>query len=1397
MSRPAGPRPSGPAAPHFAAERLEPRLPAGGMLAAGLGLNSPDVLADEDDAGDSLPALFAADDPTPATRTTAPAPPAPTSPQPTDAAADLLADATATPTRPKPGGGVTTSSESSCNVVFVSVSAVNGAHEETDGLAGYFSFSAGGSCSGSNMPSYVTIWYDLDGTSTPDWDYDGPLTGQSVMVPVGGTETVPFYAIDDLYVEGTETVEVRITDAFPFGGDAQVSISNGVATNSIEDNEPTVKVTATRFSATEGVAANSTVEFKVERTASFKKEITVPLSVGGTATEGTGPTGGDFDPAPRQVVLNAGQASATFTLGIRDDWAIEDYEHIEITPIQGAGFKVDPYAPGDSAEIYDDDTRTVIVEAEQITMGRSEQVTVRLSGTDNPEVGVPLEIVSFNPAVIQPSPLTATTGNDGTATFSVLGVAPGTSPLAVRDISGNYGSVNQEVATVWVGVQASDDEAAEHTLDPGQFMVTRGGDTTHAITAHFSVAGSATPGADYAPFGTTVTIPAGATYATLPVNPVNDNLAEGDEDVEVTIESSPDNPPTYRVYTRQSTAEVTIRDKEVTVGVYATDDEATEPTMADPVARDTAEFELRRSGSLSGSLSVYFNLRDSTAYPGPDYDFSPAPVGGGADLESYRWVTFGPGERTRKLTVLPRPDTEAEPTEYARVNLLADPNVGTGLPQPYVIVAATAVVKIDDEWVDADVDSDDNNGYSLPDRTQQEEQIEDDLIRIVKVIATNDDDHDADGIPGYADGYDLYSGDSGPTADDASPDRFVPIVVEVPDGLSPGAATLAFRYDASDPYDVVRQADETYVMPPGGMRIWTKDGSAARDGHGVRDGGNFVEAGVPYTLTELAFAQGQRTKTFYVEALRPSTTPTTHRIGVTLDGDGPSANVRRPTQDYIRLSAVDVDVLIGASDGNDRSIHDDWVGAAEGTRTHRILNFVRIDGPSNVTVTVTPNWTVPSGSAGSITIEQSGPVQVSTGTSGSGAASFTIAGQARSASTENIVLRVFRDGQPIGSETMTVVQFAAETETYGASPIPVNPAIVTSTADNHRGNLFAADTGVRQSSPGSNDWHQNSREGGAIKPGIHNSKKISPDKIEVVWGRVFNPAGVGLSTPWLRTSEEAGSGLVVNPADKGLANNPADNLRVRDDGSWISPAMENSALPVHYMLGHPTQSVLPTMSVQSNYAIKIESQLRRPISFPIAVHTMRLLNQAGTVIGQLNITPANVNSMVADLNTMWSQAGIEFTLSPGNRFEPQDTTFSNQFDVDDGLVGYSTDNVTAIRNVPNVIDIYFVRRIGTSSGVGEIAGTTIYEGMNSAKAGILVARETTGNNNSVQTRAFPDMARTLAHEMGHYLMKSGTHSTNPWNIMYVDSDTKLDISADANAANGDQAGDARGFTPVD
>jgi hypothetical protein len=363
---------------------------------------------------------------------------------------------------------------------------------------------------------------------------------------------------------------------------------------------------------------------------------------------------------------------------------------------------------------------------------------------------------------------------------------------------------------------------------------------------------------------------------------------------------------------------------------------------------------------------------------------------------------------------------------------------------------------------------------------------------------------------------------------------------------------------------------------------------------------------------------------------------------------------------------------------------------------------------------------------------------------------------------------------------------------------------VTSVGPNYRGNLFAVDIGkpgfflssVATQSPEST--HMTAEFGGSLSPDITRSRKVGPTVIEGTWARLFNPLNAPGAAQTLVTSA-SGTELDVGPLDDATRQTGLDKLRMRDLG--ITPAMEASELPVWYLFGHPTESVFAGLSIQNNYAAKVEARAAAPIKHPIAIHVLELQNVARAVVGSLGLTPTkDVQSMIEDLNTVWSQAGISFYVPIGLWFEPQVVTDKTRFEVDDGHKAweYTTNELTRINNTPYVIDIYFVNRIGDDSGDGQYPGSTIFESMwwydvTNTRAGILVARQTT--TPGVQRRDVVQMGRTLSHEMAHYLLRRGkdAHRLDPWNVLKDDSDIKLDIDDDQDIR---QVTDARKFVPA-
>ncbi|MGE0481257.1 MAG: hypothetical protein AB7Q17_12370 [Phycisphaerae bacterium] len=103
--------------------------------------------------------------------------------------------------------------------------------------------------------------------------------------------------------------------------------------------------------------------------------------------------------------------------------------------------------------------------------------------------------------------------------------------------------------------------------------------------------------------------------------------------------------------------------------------------------------------------------------------------------------------------------------------------------------------------VDADIDSDNDNSTSLPDRLSGEDTLEADTDKPGKVLAVNDDDDDHDGVADHAD-----------TQPVAGEDDLVPLVIEItPDtGVTPVADSLAWQV----------------VYPDAAVRLWQKTGSS-------------------------------------------------------------------------------------------------------------------------------------------------------------------------------------------------------------------------------------------------------------------------------------------------------------------------------------------------------------------------------------------------------------------------------------------------------------------------------------------------------------------------------------------------------------------------------------------
>ncbi len=114
-----------------------------------------------------------------------------------------------------------------------------------------------------------------------------------------------------------------------------------------------------------------------------------------------------------------------------------------------------------------------------------------------------------------------------------------------------------------VTVVATDATAAE-SGDPGAYTVYRDGNTNSTLNVFYLIGGSASNGVDCDRLANWVVMPAGATSAQIPVTPINDNLAEGNETVVIQLAYPPCLIPVNYLIGSPSSAAVTILDDDTT-----------------------------------------------------------------------------------------------------------------------------------------------------------------------------------------------------------------------------------------------------------------------------------------------------------------------------------------------------------------------------------------------------------------------------------------------------------------------------------------------------------------------------------------------------------------------------------------------------------------------------------------------------------------------------------------------------------------------------------------------------------------------------------------------------------------------------------------------------------------
>jgi hypothetical protein len=236
---------------------------------------------------------------------------------------------------------------------------------------------------------------------------------------------------------------------------------------------------------------------------------------------------------------------------------------------------------------------------------------------------------------------------------------------------------------------------------------------------------------------------------------------------------------------------------------------------------------------------------------------------------------------------------------------------------------AVDLVKLTVSGVALDADSDNDNLFGRPDLDNVEQQAGQDPSQPGKILYVNNDDSDGDFIPDLADGFNL-DGIEETDDDQTLGEQFAQLTLFAMSPYNPETALYQVSYSASDPAAMTGPA----TPAPGHLRIWSKDGSEARNAASIANGGDFLSPGI-YTGAELGFTISNREQTFWLEAVAETTDLTSRTIEFRVDPDGAAGPAGFELHKHLYVTAYDVPTVPATvtgyvwNDENDNGIRDE------------------------------------------------------------------------------------------------------------------------------------------------------------------------------------------------------------------------------------------------------------------------------------------------------------------------------------------------------------------------------------------------------------------------------------------------------------------------------------------
>jgi len=366
----------------------------------------------------------------------------------------------------------------------------------------------------------ITVDYtvsDNTATSPADHTVSGGATGSFTFDNGTLTRTVTINITDDDIIENSETLSLTLSNPSYINGSGNLNLTPSNATGTITDND------IAALSINDVVISEAgNAQFTVSITNGKTVDSGINLNVKATSSDGTALTPGDYSALSQDLTITGPATQTTVTVTVNDDNIIEPDETFTVA-LSNPGSHVSIGDGSGTATIQDNDTGTVSIlnSGNAAEAGSAPgQFTVNLSGPSASDTHINYSVSG-----------TATAGGTDYSSLSGTVTIPAGSTAAVIDVTGivddaisdadetvivtldSITSADPQIsidaannsATVTIAdndsaqitITAADSAAAETGNDPGKFTVNQDIPASSDTVLHYTVSGSATPGADY------------------------------------------------------------------------------------------------------------------------------------------------------------------------------------------------------------------------------------------------------------------------------------------------------------------------------------------------------------------------------------------------------------------------------------------------------------------------------------------------------------------------------------------------------------------------------------------------------------------------------------------------------------------------------------------------------------------------------------------------------------------------------------------------------------------------------------------------------------------------------------------------------------------------------------